>query len=272
MSQQDQGSAEIAGSPNPNSFDSSPDSGQLETNDDANVPDGYIPKEEAKKQIDNLEKKLGEQGQELGKYRNFFQDVQPLLKKLDGQPDLVQAILDGDIDADVAQKVADGDISLDQGKAESTNNAQNDNNNGDENQTSTQSLSPEQVEKIVEDRTSQVRQEVEEKLTKAERERQFEREIQDFMEQTPDFDKYANDIANFLNEHEEIENIEVAYNAVKGMKLEEERQEQAKQGKKQAAKDRAMNATGGRSQGKKAVKDSNMLDDLIAPTSNPNSL
>lgn len=233
-----------------------------------NIPDGYIPEEEAQKKIEELQEEMTQQGEKLGKYQEIFQDVQPLLNKLDGQPELVDAILNGDIDADIAQKVADGEITPEQAQAEQDHKDANQSNEGD----NTQELSIDKLEQMVEEKTGAVKEEVEKKLQEQKRKRQFEKEIEQFMESTPDFDKYADDIAAFLNEHEEIENIEVAYNAVKGQRLEQEQKEQSEQDKKQEAKRRAMNAAGGRSQGGQPIQDSDALDDLIAPSSNPNSL
>jgi len=62
-----------------------------QTNEDKGSGDETV----AKSQYEELESKLGEQGNELGKYRDFFKQVEPLLGELDKQPELVQAIVDG---------------------------------------------------------------------------------------------------------------------------------------------------------------------------------
>lgn len=55
---------------------------------------------------DQLESKLGSQGKELGDFRTFFQDLSPLLDKLQAQPEVVEAILNGKINTALAQVVS----------------------------------------------------------------------------------------------------------------------------------------------------------------------
>ena len=64
------------------------------------------------KDYGELESRLGQQGQELGEYRQFFQNISPLLDKLNQQPDLVQAIIDGKVDDSIAAAVMEGRIDI----------------------------------------------------------------------------------------------------------------------------------------------------------------
>ncbi len=56
--------------------------------------ENYVPKD----QYQALEKKLGEQGEELGKLRpsqQFLDEIAPLIKILDKEPKIVEAIMGG---------------------------------------------------------------------------------------------------------------------------------------------------------------------------------
>lgn len=65
-----------------------------------------------KAQYEELQTKLGSQGQELGEYRQFFQGISPLLDKLDEQPELVQAIIDGKVNSELAKAAAEGKVQI----------------------------------------------------------------------------------------------------------------------------------------------------------------
>ena len=67
---------------------------------------------DASKNYDELAARFGQQGTELGEYRQFFQNIAPLLDKLDQEPDLVQAIIDGKVDSKIAQAVIDGRVDI----------------------------------------------------------------------------------------------------------------------------------------------------------------
>ena len=48
----------------------------------------------------------------MGEYRQFFQNIAPLLDKLDQAPELVQAIIDGKVDKDIANAVIEGRVDV----------------------------------------------------------------------------------------------------------------------------------------------------------------
>jgi len=58
-------------------------------------------------ELTNLENVITKQGQEIGEYRQFFADVAPLLDKLDKNPELVQAIINGNITPELAKVFTD---------------------------------------------------------------------------------------------------------------------------------------------------------------------
>lgn len=64
------------------------------------------------KAYDELVSRFGTQGTELGEYRAFFQNIAPLLDKLDQAPELVQAIIDGKVDKGIAQAVMEGRVDV----------------------------------------------------------------------------------------------------------------------------------------------------------------
>ena len=59
-----------------------------------------------------LEGLVGRQGTELGEFRKFFSDIQPLLDNLDKNPEVVQAIMDGKITADLAKAALEGKVTI----------------------------------------------------------------------------------------------------------------------------------------------------------------
>lgn len=63
-----------------------------------------------------LESLVGRQGQELGEFRKFFADIAPLLDKLDKSPEIVQAIIDGNITGDLAKAAMEGKVSIEDAK------------------------------------------------------------------------------------------------------------------------------------------------------------
>jgi len=75
-------------------------------------------------QYKNLESIVGKQGQELGEYRKFFDEVAPLLEKLDKNPDLVTAIIDGKVDSNLVKAAMEGKITIGEAQVISKANAE----------------------------------------------------------------------------------------------------------------------------------------------------
>jgi CRISPR/Cas system CSM-associated protein Csm2 small subunit len=210
-----------------------------------------------------LERRFGEQGRELGEYRQFFENVSPLLDKLDKDPALVQAILDDKIDESLVQAVVEGRVELkdaevvteaqklvrsDLGKAVKT-------------------TSPQDIERLVEKKVDEVRREFEEKAEL----QTFEQRTTQFIESTPDFLEYAEEIDKWLDSHD-VTDIEVAYYAVKGQLSEAAARNQAALDAAERAKGVALNASGGGVTSQYADDGTPLVDKLIGGSNSPNKL
>lgn len=251
--------------PNPNEFTNN---GSVETGSPTNGADkGAGTPTVTPEQLENLEKVVGKQGQELGEYRQFFADVAPLLDKLDRSPELVQAIIDGKIDAELVKAAAEGKISYKE--ATDITKAHTDVKKalGTKEYNST---SPEDIAKLVEEQVSSVRTEMRDTMKSQEDIRSFESSVNDFITRTPDFGEYAQAIDTWLDNHD-ITDIEVAYYAVKGQVSEAAAKKLAEQDKAEFEKNVALNAGGGNSRvtysGERGAE---MIDSLISGKSNPN--
>lgn len=223
------------------------------------------------KQIDyqamysELEKKLGEQGAELGEYRKFFENISPVLTKLDESPELVQAIVDGKIDKELAQAITEGKITIGDAQAVTQAHEQVQKELGKR----YDKVSVDDVAKLVEEKVAEAKREMESKMTASEDMRTFESSVNDFVARTPDFMQFAPEIDAWLDEHD-VTDIEVAYDAVKGRALTKLMAEGAAGNVAEAAKMLAMNAAGGSSRSNAAPDDTSLIDSLIGGRSNPN--
>jgi len=227
-----------------------------------------------KTQYEEAEKKLGEQGRELGEFRTFFKEVSPLLDKLQEQPELVEAIMDGKVDASLAQAVLDNKVKIED--AANITKA-HDAVKKDLGTKGYKSTSPEDIEKMVSDKVDKVTKKLEDTkkdfkkdLKTSEERRKFEGTVEDFINKTEDFSEYAASINEWLEGHPDVYDIETAYYAVKGKSLAGKKAEEDTIAKAEAAKLVAANAAGGGSQGAQLATDPNVADTLIADSSNPN--
>ena len=215
------------------------------------------------KAYDELVARFGTQGQELGEYRTFFQNIAPLLDKLDQAPELVQAIVDGKVDKSIAQAVMEGrvdirDAAIVQKAADTVKEKM-----GEE---KFNLATPESVAKLVETEVSKVRKEFEEKADL----QSFQDYTQKFIEKTPDFQEYADEIDKWLDSHD-VADVEVAYYAVKGKKSEEDAKKEAEKAAGERAKEVVANAPGGGQTSQFAPDGTPLIDTLIAGRPNPNS-
>ena len=184
---------------------------------------GETPKTETAPQVDpaqhkELESLVGRQGQELGEFRKFFSDIAPLLDKLDKAPEIVQAIIDGNITPELAKAAMEGKVSI--GDAQIVNNAHEEVKKelGKEGY---KGASPDEVAKLVEDKAKEIKGEFQKELKERDDLSAFESNVNDFITRTSDFSKYASDIDKWLDEHD-VNDIAVAYYAVKGELSEKE--------------------------------------------------
>ena len=214
-----------------------------------------------------LEQKLGLQGRELGEYRTFFDGVAPLLDRLDKSPALVQAIIDGKIDENVATAALEGKITLGEAQTITQAHTQVQEELGAK---AYDKATPADIARLVEERVSQVRGEMEGKLRESEDNRVFENQVNDFIERTPDFTEYASDIDDWLDDHEDVTDIETSYYAVKGQLSEREAVQRSREEQAEYAKQMAMNAGGGGGGVYSFPEGSNIVDQFIAGRSNPN--
>lgn len=221
---------------------------------------GVVDNEKAYKE---LETRFGTQGQELGEYRQFFQNIAPLLDKLDQAPEMVQAIIDGKLDKDIAKAVLEGrvdvrDVAIVQKAAEEVKEKLGDK--------AFEAASAEAITKLVETQVNKFKKEFEEK-TELE---SFQNYTQKFIANTPDFQEHADEIDKWLDSHD-VTDIEVAYYAVKGQLSETAAKKLAETAAADRAKDVMANASGGGQTSQYAADGTSLVDKLIAGRPNPNS-
>lgn len=215
------------------------------------------------KAYDELASRFGAQGQELGEYRQFIQNIAPLLDRLDQAPELVQAIIDGKVDKNIAQAVMEGrvdvrDAAIVQQAADTVK--------GKMGAEKFDLATPEAITKLVQAEVSKVRKEFEEKADL----QTFQDYTQKFIEKTPDFQEYASEIDKWLDTHD-VADIEVAYYAVKGKLSESGAQKVADGVAAERAKEMLANASGGGQTAQYTADGSPLVDKLIAGRPNPNS-
>jgi len=233
--------------------------GKARTNNDGNDSDSHS------KNYEELQKKIGSQGEELGEYRKFFKDIQPLLDKLDDSPDLVQAILDGKIDSTLIEAVASGKVSI--SDAQVVTEAKE----GVKKDMGTKAFdkaSSDDIEKRISEKLQSFEAKVKKDLSEAESLREYEKKISHFIDSTPDFAEYAQLVDQWLEHHPNQDDIEVAYKVVKGESLLKEADNLRNA---ENAKNLAANAGGGQSQQSGSLGGSSVVDSLISGKSNPNA-
>jgi hypothetical protein len=218
---------------------------------------------ENSKAYDELSSRFGAQGQELGEYRQFFQNIAPLLDKLDQAPELVQAIIDGKVDKNIAQAVMEGRVDIRDAAIVQKANEDVKEKIGEK---AYDLATPESITKLVEAQVSKVRKEFEEKADL----QTFQDYTQKFIEKTPDFQEYADEIDKWLDSHD-VSDIEVAYYAVKGKLSESNAEKVAEKAAAERAKEVLSNAGGGGQTSQYAADGSPLVDKLIAGRPNPNS-
>jgi len=232
-----------------------------------------------KSQYEELERKLGEQGRELGdkdkeikEFRDFFADITPVLEVLDKDHALTQAIVDGKISSDLLKSIESGDITKPQAEVITKAHEDVKKELGDEGY---KAASKEEIEKLVADRlseeTNKISEQVNKKLVEAEERRDFQDYLTDFISSTPDFPDFADEIAKWFDEHPEQWDIRVAYEAVSGNATKARYQKEEEIRLAEEAKNVAANAGGGSGQQTGSISDADLFDKLVGRVSNPNS-
>ena len=225
-----------------------------------------------KSQYEELESKLGEQGNELGSYREFYNQIAPILDKLDSQPDLVKAIMDDKLDSSLAKAALEGKIGI---KEAQVVNKAHEEVKKDLGTKQYNAMSPEDIQQLVAAEVAKsvkpVAENIDNRLEDAEKLRTYENSINEFINSTPDFPDYADKISKWFNAHPEQDNISIAYDAVKGKVLQEQAVKNMSRSDAEMAKEMALNAGGGAGMGSGEIHDPNMIDRLVGNISNPNS-
>lgn len=215
------------------------------------------------KNYDELASRFGEQGQELGEYRAFFKNIAPLLDKLDAAPELVQAIIDGKVNKDIAQAVMEGRVDVRDAAIVAQANDAVKEKIGEK---AYDLATPEKITKLVEAEVNKFKKEFEEKAELS----TFQEYTQKFIEKTPDFQEYADEIDKWLDTHD-ITDIEVAYYAVKGKMSDAKAQALAAKNEGERAKDLLSNASGGGQSAQFSADGVPLADKYISGRPNPNS-
>jgi hypothetical protein len=208
-----------------------------------------------------LESKFGAQGQELGEYRTFVNQITPLLEKLDANPDLVRAIVDGKIDESLVKAVLEGKVSQEDAQVVTQASQQVANEVGNKNMSN---MTPDQIEALINAKANEIRQEMEQKAEL----QSFEQRTQAFIESTPDFVEYAEEIDKWLDTHN-IADIEVAYYAVKGQMSSSQAQKAAEEAAAERQKEMILNAGGGTGFATTAPDGTPLIDKLVGGPANP---
>lgn len=208
-----------------------------------------------------LESKFGAMGQEVGEYRAFVNQITPLLEKLDANPSLVRAIIDGKIDESLVKSVLEGKIT--QQDAQVVTQA-NEVVAATVDKKEMAQMTPAQVEALVAAKADEIRKDLE---ARAELQ-SFEQKTQAFIESTPDFIEYAEEIDKWLDTHN-ITDIEVAYYAVKGKMSDDSAKKAAEQAAAERQKDMMLSAGGGSGYATTAPDGTKLIDSLVGGPANP---
>jgi uncharacterized small protein (DUF1192 family) len=244
------GSPTGAGVPNPNSFGEAP---KLEVIDPA--------------QHKELESLMGRQATELGEYRKFFSDIAPLLDKLDKSPEIVQAIVDGNITQEFAKAAIEGKISIKDAEIVTQAASEVKKDLGKE---GFSNASAAEITKLIEDKAKEIKGDFQKELKERDDLTAFETGVNDFIARTSDFPEYAAAVDKWLDNHD-VTDIAVAYYAVKGELSERDAKKQAEIDRVENEKMGASNMGGGYGNATRVVADANFIDSLISSRGNPNN-
>lgn len=188
-------------------------------------PSNGQPTADVQKAYENLQALYGKQTNELGEARDFITKVTPVLEKLDQEdPILIQAILDGTINADLAKAVKDG--TLTKVEAAAVTKATEEVNKKIEK--SDKTFSDEEIEKLVadkaakliEDKNSEINTRLD-KLSEITSKQQAQEMLNNFVEAHPDFDAYAEEIDVLMKKRSDkdemsLDDLSLIYDAAKG--------------------------------------------------------
>lgn len=212
---------------------------------------------------DELYSRFGSQGQELGEYKSFFKSIEPLLTQLDKNPELVQAITDGKLSGELAKAVLEGRVDIRDAAAVQVAHDRVKEQMGAAAYANAKS---EDIQKMVTRAVGEFRKEFEDKAEMG----SFESYTNNFIESKPDFEEYAGQIDEWLDEND-VTDIAVAYYAVKGQLSEAQAKKAAEKDAANSARDMFTGVSNPGITSQYAADGTPMVDKLIAGRPNPNS-
>lgn len=230
--------------------------------------DDYVPK----KSYEELEDKLGKQGEEVGELRDFATQVAPLIERLRDNPALTEAIMNDKIDLDLAQAVLDGKVTVEGATVVAQAHEEVKEEIGEKKYAK---ASKDEIEKLVADKLKEFDAKIANKVAEVSSRidnKEIEQKTTKFIENTPDFPEYADAIDNYLKENTSEWDIERAYYIVKGRVATENAKKDNAKKASESAKELAANAGGGASSQSGKVGNRDIVDSLIADSGNPNVL
>lgn len=235
--------------------------------------------EEIKSQYEELEKKFGAQGNELGDLRDFYKGIEPILMALEENPALTKALHSGQIDSNTVEAILSGRTTVEDVTKVTEAHDQVKKEMGREAYSRAAKENPAEIEKRIQDLTSQFKKDLEENnkkifssIEQENRRKEFQTYTDNFIASTEDFSDFGEDIAKWLEDHPTVDDIAVAYDAVKGAKLSVEKKTAMERAVAEKQKEIAANAGGGASQSAHVINNKEISDELIAPSGNPNEL
>lgn len=217
---------------------------------------------------EDLNTKLGSMGNELGDYRKFFNQITPILEKLDAQPELIKAIVDGKVDAKLAQAAIDGKITISEAVAVTDAHNQVVKDLGKD----AKNTSPEEITRLVEEKMGVLRTEINQSIDDKEDLRKFEETTAAFIASRSDFNDYAEQITEWLKDHPSQDDVATAYWAIKGQALEKAQKEGNTEKIAEIMKSLALNASGAGSGGSVVPTNEELADKFVAKHVNFNDL
>lgn len=221
-----------------------------------------------RKQYEELEKKLGEQGKELGDFRKIYEGLSPLLDKLDAYPELVQMIMEGKITPELVSAISEGKVEPPEAKTVSQ---AHDEVKKEVGKDKYEAMKPMEIESLVAAKIEEATKKIKQESNEKDEIRSFEDDLNRFVANTPDFAQYAEAIEQWFEQNPNQTDIRIAYRIVKAEDTERQAIAEAEKRKAEDAKNLAANAGGGASQSSAVIKDANIVDQFIAGKSNPNN-
>jgi len=230
----------------------------------------YVSKED----YEEIEKNLGEKLEEVTDYKSFFEEISPLLDKLQDMPEVAEAILGDKLTTDLANAILEGKVEIKDATTVATahEKVKKELGNSAYNKASSEDITKLIEEKLagIEDRFTKATDKFSKNISDIEEKREVEKDTTKFIESVGDFDDFAEDVVEYLESHPKVDDIETAYHVVKGISLSKDAAQRAETRAIEDKKSLASNAGGGMSRGKQVIKDKNILDELLPGSQNPN--